>query len=92
LLDRINVSKHKISVISTIFLIIFATITGFTPSVIRACIMAELGIISKRIYRKSNMLNNLCIALLITLIINPYNLISTSVLLSYGGVLRNNKL
>ncbi|MCI8392813.1 MAG: hypothetical protein HFJ24_02780 [Clostridia bacterium] len=43
-------------------------------------------------YRKSDILNNLCLALLITIIYNPYNLISMSVLLSYGGVLRNNLL
>lgn len=52
--------------------------------------MAGLEILSKVLHRKSNILNNLCISLAITLIHNPYNITNISVLLSYGGVIRNN--
>jgi competence protein ComEC len=90
LFNKLKASKSKINVISSIVLIVLMFITGFTPSVVRACIMAELGIFAKMLNRKSDILNNLCIALLITLIHNPYNLVSNSVLLSYGGVFRNN--
>lgn len=44
------------------------------------------GIVASLIHRKSNLVNNFCISLLITLICNPYNIKNISVLLSYGGV------
>lgn len=47
LLKAINVPKSKIGAITAIFLIAFMFVTGFTPSVVRAVIMAELGIISR---------------------------------------------
>ena len=90
MLTKINLSKPKINAISTIFLSIFAILAGLTPSVIRACIMAELSIMSGMLYRKNNILNNLALSFLITGICNPYSLTSTSVMLSYGGVLRLN--
>ena len=48
--------------------------------------MAALKILSRMINRKDDTINSLCLILLITLINNPYNLTSMSVLLSYGGV------
>lgn len=39
------------------------------------------------LHRKNNIINNICISLLITLIYNPYNIRNISVLLSYGGVI-----
>jgi len=88
-LDKINVSKAKINAISSISIIVLVFITGFSPSVIRAGLMAGMGIIANILHRKSDILNNLAIALLVTLISNPYNINSMSVLLSYGGVLRD---
>ena len=89
-LDKMRLSKRKIELTATIFLCTFIFLTGFTPSVIRASIMAGLGILASLVHRKSNMLNNLSFSLLITLICNPYNIYNTSVLLSYGGVIRYN--
>ena len=86
-LSKLKVSKRKINVISTIFLILFMFITGFTASVTRACIMGILGITASLLHKNSNILNNLCIVLIIALINNPYSITSMSVLLSYGGVL-----
>lgn len=88
-LSKLRMSKNKIHVICIIFLFVFSSLTGFTASVIRACIMAGLSILAKIVHRKSNLINNFCISLLITLIYNPYNIKNISVLLSYGGVIRN---
>lgn len=87
LLKKIKLSKYKINIICGIFLILFMFLTGFTPSVVRACIMAGLGIIAEIVHRKNNVLNSMCLALFITLIYNPYNIRNISVLLSYGGVI-----
>ena len=88
-LNKINVSKAKINAISGILIMLLICITGFSPSSVRAGIMAGMGIFANILHRKSDILNNLSISILITLISNPYNISNISVLLSYGGVLRN---
>lgn len=87
LLDALKITKRRASIISIILLIFFMFLTGFTPSCVRACIMAIMAKMATLIYRKSNAINNMCFVLLITLIYNPYNITNTSVLLSYGGVI-----
>ncbi len=88
-LSKLKCSKRKIRIISIIFLSLFMFLTGFTPSCVRACIMAGMASFSKLIHRKSNTINNLCFVLLLSVIYNPYNIKNVSVLLSYGGVIRN---
>ena len=68
-------------------LIVFLFLTNFTISVLRACVMASILIISKLVYRKLNITNSLGIALLITLIINPLSIQSVSLQLSYLGTI-----
>lgn len=87
LLDTLKVTRRRANIISIILLIFFMILTGFTPSCVRACIMAIMAKVAVLIYRKSNAINNMCFVLLLTLIYNPYNITNTSVLLSYGGVI-----
>lgn len=88
--------KRKSKYFFIVFLIFFAQLTGGSPSVIRAVIMTSLMIISKLVYRKSDTINNLCIACLAILIINPYNILNLGFQLSFLGtlgiVLFNSKL
>ena len=79
--------KRKSKVIAIIVLIIYMFITGFSVSIVRAGIMGILNCLSFVVYRKNNTLNNIAIATLITLMINPYSIISLSFLLSYGGTI-----
>ncbi len=79
--------KRKSKILSSIVLIIYMFITGFSISVVRACIMGILTCMSFIFYRKSDTLNNISISVLIMLINNPYNLISLTFLLTYGGTL-----
>ena len=79
--------KRKSKYISIIILILYMFITGFSSSIVRAIIMGILNCFSFIVYRKSDTLNNLAIAGFITLVVNPYSLISLSFLLSYGGTL-----
>ena len=74
---------------TSILLIIFMIFTGNSISVARAVIMACLFLISKLIYRKSDVINNLAISSLILLLINPYNICNLSFQLSFLGTLRN---
>lgn len=79
--------KRKSKIIASIFLIIYMFITEFSISVVRASIMGILLCMSFVVYRKSDTLNNISIAILITLINNPYSIISISFALTYGGTI-----
>lgn len=87
LLQKLKFSK-KISNSITIFLLLFfMALTGATPSVIRACIMASYLIICKITYQKPQILVSLTIPMLALLIQNPYSIFSSSLQLSYGGTI-----
>ena len=79
--------KRNSKIIASIILIIYMFITGFSVSVVRACIMGILNCMAFIVYRKSNTLNNIAISALIILINNPFSLESLSFLLTYGGTL-----
>lgn len=86
----ISISKmsKKCGYLLIIFtLIAFLFLTNFSISVMRACIMASILIISKLVYRKLNIANSLGIALLITLVSNPLSIQSVSLQLSYLGTM-----
>ena len=86
----INVSKRKITLISTMLILMFMILANFVLSVIRVCIMTSLMLMANMVYRKSDVWTNIALSLLIILIANPYNIKSSGVLLSYGGTIRNN--
>ena len=66
-------------------LIVFIFLTNFSLSVIRACIMTIILILSKILYRKADIKNTLAISFLLIIIFNPYSLRSVSLQLSYLG-------
>lgn len=70
-----------------IFLIFFMALTGFTPSVQRASIMAIFMLLANLVYKKSNVYMNLCFSSLIILICNPYAIFDIGFQLSYGGTI-----
>ncbi len=79
--------KRKSKIIASVVLMIYMFITGFSVSVVRASVMGSLVCMSFVLYRKSDTLNNISIAALLTLINNPYSIISTSFMLTYGGTI-----
>ena len=87
-LISINKMPKKSGYIFTIFVLIaFIFITNFSLSVIRACIMSIILILSKLFYRKSDILNTISISILIIIIFNPYSINSVSMQLSYLGTI-----
>ena len=68
-------------------LIVFIFITNFSVSVIRACIMSIILILSKIFHRKADIKNTIAISVLIILIFNPYSINSVSMQLSYLGTI-----
>ena len=79
--------KQLGQVLMLIVIVLFMNLTGNTGSVVRSGIMASLGIIASIIHRKSDIWNNMAIAMLIQIILNPYIIFDVGVQLSYGGVI-----
>lgn len=79
--------KKYAGIITILVLGIFLFITNFTPSVIRACIMAGLAIGAKILYRKSDTINNIALSAMIILISNPFSILDIGFQLSYLGTL-----
>lgn len=81
------IGKRKTKVITTIVLIIYMFITNFSPSVVRAGVMAIIFQLSSILHRKNDTATTISISLLIILIYNPFLITSVSVLLSYAGTI-----
>ena len=79
--------KKTSKIIASVVLVLYMFITGFSVSIVRASIMGILNSMAFVLYRKSDTLNNISIAALLTLINNPFNIISMSFLLTYGGTI-----
>ncbi len=79
--------KYIQLIIVSLGLLFFIYLTGNSPSVVRASIMAVCWMIAKTFERQSNILNTLAIAGLIILIIDPRDLFNPSFQLSFGAVL-----
>lgn len=82
-LSKLKSPKKTSKLICIVFLIFFIFLTGETPSVKRACIMAILGIISQLVYRKSDTITSLSVSLLIILICNPFSIMDVGLILSF---------
>lgn len=83
----LKIHKKIMDVLCILILIEFMFLTGLTTSIIRACIMCIISLISGLIIRRYDIANSLGISLLIILINNPFAINSLSVLLSYFGFL-----
>lgn len=80
--------KHSISsLLTSVSVLAFMAITGFSPSVTRAGIMCIIYCIGKGIGRKSDSLNSLGFAVLVVTLINPFVASNLSLLLSFSATL-----
>lgn len=87
ILTVLKIGKNKTKIITILLLIFFMLLTGNTPSIKRATIMAILSIIAILIERKSDNINNMGVSLLIILIQNPFYILNTGLILSYTATL-----
>lgn len=82
------IKRRKLGqILMLIVIFLFMNLTGNTGSVVRSGIMASLVVIASLIHRKSDIWNNMSIAILIQIIMNPYIIFDIGVQLSYGGVI-----
>ncbi|MBQ8027763.1 MAG: ComEC/Rec2 family competence protein [Clostridia bacterium] len=67
--------------------LLYAAVTGFSVSAVRACTMIIVMLLGKVISRKSDSLNSLGFAALIITLINPYAVLDWSFMLSFSSAL-----
>ncbi len=75
--------KMRSRVVIILLIIIYILITGFSPSIIRAGIMAVLIIISKIIHSKNDFYNGISVSLVLILMSNPYIIMNQGLQFSY---------
>lgn len=87
ILNTIRFKKQKIYLITILFLIFFMFVVGFSPSVVRACIMGSILLGAKIFHRKQDFWISISLSFLIIVIYNPYSIFNVGLLLSYGGTI-----
>lgn len=80
--------KRKLSAcLSVVIILLYMTITGFSPSVVRAGVMMTVVMLSALLNRKSSSINSLGLAALAVTIFNPLSAGDTGLLMSFGATL-----
>ena len=83
ILRMFHISKKIAAIINIVFVILFAAITGFTPSVVRASLMAIIVLLAIIIERDTDMFNSIAFSALIIHLISPLDLFDIGFQLSY---------
>ena len=82
-----KLNKKIENCISSLILSIFIVLIDFPVSAVRAVFMQIIWLLVFCINRKSDFYNNFCLSMFLILAINPYNIESVAMWLSFGGVL-----
>lgn len=82
---KIGIQKTRVVII--ISLIFYMTLTGFSPSIVRAGIMGIILMMSGILFKKNDIMNSIAISLFLMLIYNPYLLENVGLQLSYLGTI-----
>lgn len=89
LLEKGNrwISRRSSVIITLLFLWIFAGVTGWSPSVLRATMMFSLLLLGQQWSRSGNPINTLFFSAFVLLLVNPLLLFEIGFQLSYGAML-----
>jgi len=87
LLSRLSRKRVLINILSGLAIIAFYIIVGYSPSVLRAVIMALVAVTGNLNWRRSEVFNTMAISLLLILIYNPFALFDVGLQLSFLAVL-----
>ena len=84
---KLKIKERKSALFSSLSMLLFMAVAGFTPSVTRASVMAIIYFLGIYIYRNSDSLNSLGIAVLIICLLNPFAACDVSLWLSFLATL-----
>ncbi len=82
IISKLKMSVKKASAFSVLFCVFFMALTGFNPPVVRSGFMMIMIYISNLISREADAFNSIGLSLTVMLMINPYEAVSISLLLS----------
>ncbi len=85
--EFLKIKREKKAFLVTLIALFYSGICGFTPSSIRATVMSAILLFAKAKGRKYDMLNGISLSMIIILLFNPFDLLSTGFVLSYGCVI-----
>ncbi|MDZ4668726.1 MAG: ComEC/Rec2 family competence protein [bacterium] len=85
-LEKLKRSKKLIPLLQVLGIWIYALICGFSPSILRACVMFTFVIMGKQIGRNSNPFNSLSASAFLLLLTNPNLIYNVGFQLSYAAV------
>ncbi|MBQ1507010.1 MAG: ComEC/Rec2 family competence protein, partial [Ruminococcus sp.] len=84
-LRRITKSSKLIFIVTGSFILLFAAVTGFSPSVIRASVVTVIAYFSPLVLRRADGINSLGFAALVLTLPNPYAAGDDGLLLSFAA-------
>ena len=87
ILNKKVFGKRASKIITIFVIIIFMNITNMSPSIERAGISSIICIIASLIHRKPDAINAVAVAVLCTVIKNPFSILNIGMQLSYAGTL-----
>lgn len=82
-----NKFKWAKTIIPVVILWVYAGLTGFSPSVLRASLMFTFFIIADNFQKQNNIFNTMSASALVLLVINPFMILELGFQLSYLAVL-----
>ncbi|MBO4893557.1 MAG: ComEC/Rec2 family competence protein [Clostridia bacterium] len=87
LFGKIGLDKRVSAVVSSLFIVGYMALTGFTYSVLRAGIMMLVLLAGTALFRRGDSVNSLGIAAIIILAVNPFSACDVGFLLSFLSTL-----
>ena len=85
-LKRLRAGRTPRYIITVCFIAAYALLTGLSPSIVRASIMAAVLLTGRYAGRQTDTLSHLALAFILALVINPADLFSAGFQLSFGAV------
>lgn len=85
LLKKCRVPRIAIPFIIMTLLVLYALLTGGSPSVIRACVMSFIMLLAP-LFGRNDLLNSLCTAACVCLLISPFYLFEAGFIMSFSAV------
>ena len=85
ILNKLRIPGKISSLVGLVFILLFALLTGCSPSVVRAGIMMGAIFIGKLMDAKADSVNSLGLAAGLILIVSPFSILNLSFLLSFSA-------
>ncbi len=87
LLQLLRIKRRPVSILCILVLLCIMPVMGFTPSVVRACIMGMILMLADCVLAEADPINSLAVAAVVILVVQPYAILDVSFILSFAATL-----